>query len=210
MLLLMKISLIKKMDPTCLSQQFCLIARFIHGCSTAACLISQLFFLASSQTLGSCQICYLQLLFSKDCCLSFTHTHIHTHTLAHLSQGKGRVVAWLSVLFSFPLVLPRSTGEFYFQFSNSICSTFRKKLSVTCTSPLPPTSFPCVFHFLVREVFPMLLCSSSRVAYQGGQWQNFTPSAWLLPLQGFHSCCAAHWGFVPARSQVACYNWCEK
>lgn len=40
---------------------------------------STLFFLASSQTLGSCQISYLQLLFSDDCCFSITHTHALLH-----------------------------------------------------------------------------------------------------------------------------------
>lgn len=132
----------------------------------------------------------------------------HTHTLAHPSQGKGRLVAWLSVLFSFPLVLPRSIGEFYFQFSNYVFSSFREK--TYCHLHI---SYFCVFHLLVRDVFPMLLCPSSSVAvfvYQGGQWQIFTLSSGLLSLQGFHSFCAAHWGFEPAHSQVACYNWCEK
>lgn len=134
--------------------------------------------------------------------------YTHTHSLAHPSQGKGREVAWLSILFSFLLVLPGSTGEFYFQFSNSIFSTFLNK--TYCHLHI---SFPCVFHLLVRKVLPMLLGSSSSVAvflYQRGQCQNFSPSLWLLSLQGFHSCCAAHWGFEPAHSQVACYNWCEK
>lgn len=129
-----------------------------------------LFFLASSQTLGSCQISHLQLLFSSDCCFSFTHTH----TLTLPSQEERRVVARFSVLFSSPPVLPRSIPG-NFTFISAIPSLVRLvlwvfflycHLHISCATVLfSPVSFACFFpmSFQVREVFPMLLCSFSSV-----------------------------------------------
>lgn len=137
---------------------------------------------------------------------------LHTHTLLHFPlRGRG---GWLwdfqfcSLPCHFAQECPR---QFYFQFSNSIFGTLRKKTTVTRTSPAPPSSFPHVLHLQVREVFWMLLRSSSSVAvfvYRGRRWQSFTPSSWLLLLQGFHPRCPAHWGFEQAHSQVAWYDWC--
>lgn len=139
-----------------------------------------LFFLASSQTLGSCQISYLQLLFSSDCCCSFTHTHTHIHSYTSLSGGEeGGSETFSSVLF--PAISPRSTpGSFIFISALPSWVCLGKKNIVTCASPVPLSSFPRVLHRQVREVFWVLLCSSSSVAafvYQGRWWQSFTPSS---------------------------------
>lgn len=144
----MKISLIKKMDPTCLLQQF-LSYSSIYSWLLNSCMphFPNLFFLASSQTLGSCQICYLQLLFPKDCCFSFTHTH----TLLHIPlRERGER------LHDFPFSSPSSWfclgAQGSFTFSSAILSLvhFWIKLTVTCTSPSPVSfiswsgrSFPC-------------------------------------------------------------------
>lgn len=88
MFLLVKIFLIKKTDPTCLSQQFCLIAQFFHGCSTAACLISQLFFswllpkhLAAAR---------FPIFSSYSQMIAASPSDTHTHTLLHFPlRGRG-------------------------------------------------------------------------------------------------------------------------
>lgn len=140
--------------------------------------------------------------------LLLLYTHTHTHTCTSLS-GKGE-----RGCMTFPSVLcPPGFAQEHggsFTFSSAILSLVHLGKKPYCHLQI---FFPCVFHLLVREFFPTLLCSSSSVAVfvsQRGQWQNVTPSSWLLSLQGFHSCCAAHWGFQLAHSQVARHNWCEK
>jgi len=121
------------------------------------------FFLAFSQILGSCQIAYLQLLFSNDCCFFFTLTHSLSLSLSYTCLAGGEEGGWLQD-FQFCSPCPhfdqKCCGEFYFQFSNSIVGMLRGKKppTITCTYPLPPTSFPHVIHLLVREGFPMRCC----------------------------------------------------
>lgn len=137
--------------------------------------------------------------------------HTHTHSYTSLSGGEeGGCETFSSVLF--PAILPRSApGSFIFSSAIPSSVHLRKKLPspthLLHHCPLSPMPF---ISKTSREVFWMLLCSSSSVAvfvYQGGRWQSFTPSSWLLLLQGFHSR-PAHWGFEQAHSQVAWYDWC--
>lgn len=139
---LVKISLIKKTDPTCLSQQFCLKAQFIQQLNSCMPHFPTLFssFLASSQPLGSCQFFCLQLLFSNACCFSFTYTHTFLHFPFRVK------VEWLQDFqFCSPSPpLQECTREFYFQFRNSTFGTLRKKtcchLHVSFATDL---FFPC-------------------------------------------------------------------
>ena len=94
---------------------------------------------------------------------------LHTHTLSlslslsYTCLAGGEEGGWLQD-FQFCSPCPhfdqKCCGEFYFQFSNSIVGMLRGKKppTITCTYPLPPTSFPHVIHLLVREGFPMRCC----------------------------------------------------
>lgn len=91
------------------------------------------FFLASSQTLGSYQMSYLQLLFLNNCCFSYSQQATHT---APPLKGKGGPVT-LSVLFSrisAHHLLPRSTpSSFIFTsaFPSLVCLG-KKKIYIVC------------------------------------------------------------------------------
>lgn len=106
-----------------------------------------LFFLASSQTLGSCQISHLQLLFSSDCCFSFTHTHSYT-SLSGGEEGGCEIFSSVLLPTSFA---QKHLRKFHFHFSNSIFGTLSVvgffSSIVTSTSPVPLSSFPlCPLH----------------------------------------------------------------
>lgn len=118
------------------------------------------FFLASSQTLGSYQMSYLQLLFLNNCCFSYSQQATHR---APPLKGKGGPVT-LSVLFSrisAHHLLPRSTpSSFIFTsaFPSLVCLGKKKKYIVTCTSPLP-----LLFFFALCPLFPCkgaVLCAN--------------------------------------------------
>lgn len=183
--------------PHVCHSDFCLIARFIHGCSTAACLISQIFFSwLLPKHLADARFAIFSS-YSQKIAASPLHTHTHLHI--RLRERGER-------LHDFPFCSPFSCfclgAQGSFTFSSAILSLVHlgKKLTVTCTSP-------------GQGVLPhaaVLLQQCCCVCIPKGQWQNCTPPSWLLSLQGFHSCCAAHWGFQPAHSQVARYSWCEK
>lgn len=120
------------MDPTRLSQQFCLIARFIHGCSTAACLISQNFF---SWLLPK------HLAAARFAIFSFYSQNIAAsplHTLLHIPL---RERGWWLHDFLFcspsPWLCPGEQGSF--NFSSAILSLVHlgKTLTAICTSPSP-------------------------------------------------------------------------
>lgn len=139
--------MIKEMDPTCLSQQFCLIARFIHGCSTAACLISQIFFFPGFFP----NTWQLPDLLSSAPILKRLLLLLHTHTLLHIPlRERG---GWLhDFLFCSPSPWFCPGAQESFTFSSAIMSLVHlgKKLTVTCTSPIPVsfiswsgTSSPC-------------------------------------------------------------------
>lgn len=132
-----------------------------------------LFFLASSQTLGSCQISHLQLLFLSDCCFSFTHTQSYT-SLSGGEEGGCEI----SVLFSSPPVLPRNIpGNFIFSSAIPSLEHLEKKKPTTLLSP-PDLLCHCLF-------FPYVLCmfffpcpsKSGR-----SSWCCCAPSAALLSL----------------------------
>lgn len=159
MFLLVKISLIKKTDPKCLSQQFCLIARFIHGCSTAACLISQPFFFffpgffpntwQLPDVLSSAPILEQLLLLLQPA----------SHTQSTPSKGeRGASDTFSSVLPHLcpPPFAQEHPKQFYFHFSISIFGVLREKKNIL--SPAHHLChycffLPCVLYFLVRELF---------------------------------------------------------
>lgn len=114
------------------------------------------FFLASSQTLGSYQMSYLQLLFLNNCCFSYSQQATHR---APPLKGKGGPVT-LSVLFSrisAHHLLPRSTpSSFIFTsaFPSLVCLGKKKNI----LSPAHHLCHYCFFlprvlYFLVRELF---------------------------------------------------------
>lgn len=114
------------------------------------------FFLASSQTLGSYQMSYLQLLFLNNCCFSYSQQATHR---APPLKGKGGPVT-LSVLFSrisAHHLLPRSTpSSFIFTsaFLSLVCLGKKKNILSPAHHLCHYCFFlPCVLYFLVRELF---------------------------------------------------------
>lgn len=114
------------------------------------------FFLASSQTLGSYQMSYLQLLFLNNCCFSYSQQATHR---APPLKGKGGPVT-LSVLFSrisAHHLLPRSTpSSFIFTsaFPSLVCLGKKKNILSPAHHLCHYCFFlPCVLYFLVRELF---------------------------------------------------------
>lgn len=151
---LMKISLIEKMDPTCLSQQFCLIVQFIHGCSTAACLISSfLFSWLLPKHLEAARFAIFSFYSQK-----IAASPLHSHTLLHIPLRERR--RWL---YDFPFCSP-SPG-FAQEHRGVLLSVQQlslvhlgKKLIVTCTSSSPVSFISWSGGLPHAAVLSVLLC----------------------------------------------------
>lgn len=84
-----------------------------------------------------------------------SHTHTYTHTLLHIPlRERGGWLHDVQFCSHSPWFCPGAQGSFTFSSAIPSVVHFGKKLSVTCASPLPPTSFPLCLSFLSQGGLP--------------------------------------------------------